>query len=574
MHAGTWQGRFTSNRGSSAARLEPRHLTCLCSRLVTANEPVGTAFAQHFGEAHTSCRVLSHVLAFNWPHTTTAATAERRQRILSLAQTEPFCPSLRTETALNRCAAIRTQLRTASLFTDPSALSLEDSVPVLQAATSWRISPCPLLLPRNQLEFFTALGPQLFSFYRALNRLYNESVKGTQPAWVADWLDQGKPEALVNYSRMKRFREALPAVIRPDVIPTQDGMVITELDSVPGGIGLTACLSQVYHDLNGSHLQCVGGRDGMVRGFASMLKSAQAQHAGCVAILVSEEAKDYRPEMTWLAAQLREQGLPVWCVEPKEIHFTEEGLNLHSDRGEEAIGLIYRFYELFDLMNIPKAELIQYAAKKNWVAVTPPYKPALEEKSAFALLHHPVLRPYWERELGEGCLLHLTTIMPRTWLLDPAPIPATATIPGLHIGGRAVSHWADLAAATQKERHFVIKPSGFSELAWGSRGVSVGHDMPQTEWADALQRALSSFHTTPYILQEFHKGRLFEMDYMDEGAHTIVRMAGRVRLSPYYFTSEGKAELAGILATVCPADKKVIHGMKDAIMVPCALQPD
>jgi len=52
-----------------------------------------------------------------------------------------------------------------------------------------------------------------------------------------------------------------------------------------------------------------------------------------------------------------------------------------------------------------------------------PYKPALEEKSAFALLHHPVLRPFWEKELGEATLLDLTTIMPQTWLLDPAPIP-------------------------------------------------------------------------------------------------------------------------------------------------------
>ncbi|MBI3357124.1 MAG: hypothetical protein HY038_10220, partial [Nitrospirae bacterium] len=278
-----------------------------------------------------------------------------------MAQIEPFCPSLPTETALDRCATIRTQLRTASLFADPSALSPEGSAAVLQAATSWRISPCPLLLSRNQLEFFTALGPQLLSFYQALNRLYNDSIKGAQPAWVANWLDQGKPEALVNYSRMKRFREALPAVIRPDVIPTQAGMVITELDSVPGGIGLTACLSHVYHDLNGGHLHFVGGRDGMVRGFATMLQSAQEQQAGCVAILVSEEAKDYRPEMSWLAAQLREQGMSAWCIEPREIRFTEEGLRLRTDSGDQPIGLIYRFYELFDLMNIPKAELIQYA---------------------------------------------------------------------------------------------------------------------------------------------------------------------------------------------------------------------
>jgi hypothetical protein len=33
-------------------------------------------------------------------------------------------------------------------------------------------------------------------------------------------------------------------------------------------------------------------------------------------------------------------------------------------------------------------------------------------------------------------------------------------------------------------------------------------------------------------------------------------------------------ELAGILATICSADKKIIHGMKDAIMVPCAVERD
>ena len=504
------------------------------------------------------------------------------QRTLSLAHPESCYPSLQAETALSRCAAIRTQLRAANLFADPSEPSPNGGVPALQAGTSWRISPCPLLLSRDQLAFFTALGPQLLSFYRALNRLYHESVKGTLPPWIAQYLDQGKPDALVTYSRMKRLRDSLPAVIRPDVIPTQDGMVITELDSVPGGIGLTAAMSHFYADLalqhsalsTGPHHELVGGREGMVRGFASMLQSAQAQQAGCLAILVSEEAKDYRPEMTWLAARLREQGMSAWCVEPRDIRFTEEGLFLKTDRGEQAVGLIYRFFELFDLPNIPKAELVQYAAKKTLVAVTPPYKPALEEKSAFALLHHPILRPYWKKELGEDCFLHLTAIMPRTWILDPATLPPTATIPGLSLGERAVSNWTDLTTATQKERHFVIKPSGFSELAWGSRGVSIGHDLSQADWTGALQKALASFRTTPYILQEFHKGRLFDMDYMDKHGQSMVHMAGRARLSPYYFVTGEKVELAGILATICPADKKVIHGMQDAIMAPCAVATD
>jgi len=482
----------------------------------------------------------------------------------------PPLSDLATSNLLHRCAIIRDQLSQAGLF--PSLPGQASASDVAETTTTWRIAVTPFSLTKDQLDFFHQLGPQLLSFYRALNRLYIDSVRGLQPAWVSGYLDQGKPEGLLSYSRMKRFRDQLPAVIRPDIIPTQDGMVITELDSVPGGIGMTACLSALYADREaGDGHSLVGGSEGMVRGFAAMLRNQIAQHTGCVAILISEEAKDYRPEMTWLAARLRAIGLDAYCVEPRHIRFTEEGLWLTSEGMDQPIALIYRFYELFDLLNIPKSELVQYAIKKDRVAVTPPYKPALEEKLAFGLLHHPALQSFWEQTLDRDVFLHLTTIMPRTWILDPAPIPPSATIPGLAIGGCAVMNWHDLATATQKERHFVIKPSGFSELAWGSRGVSVGHDMPQSEWAGAIDKALASFPQTPYILQEFHKGRLYELDYFDPVSGEMNRMSGRARLSPYYFVSGETTELAGILATICPADKKVIHGMKDAVMVPCAV---
>ena len=46
----------------------------------------------------------------------------------------------------------------------------------------------------------------------------------------------------------------------------------------------------------------------MVQGFASMLRSEQNDTPGCVAIVVSDEARDYRPEMRWLADRLSEIG--------------------------------------------------------------------------------------------------------------------------------------------------------------------------------------------------------------------------------------------------------------------------
>ena len=307
----------------------------------------------------------------------------------------------------------------------------------------------------------------------------------------------------------------------------------------------------------------------MVRGFAAMLRERMEGRTGGVAIVVSEEAQDYRPEMEWMAARLREQDLAVFCVEPDEVDFTEEGLRLARDH--RPIALLYRFFELFDLPNVPKSELIMYAAKQGRVAVTPPFKPQVEEKLAFALFHHPALTAFWQADLGEDTYAILSRLLPKTWVLDPRPLPPAAVIPGLELGGRAIADWRDLSHATQKGRRYVIKPSGFSPLAWGSRGVSVGHDLPQSEWAAVIDQALASFQTTPHILQEFHKGRQFELSYYNEQAQDIMLMAGRARLSPYYFVIDGKAELAGILATVCPPDKKLIHGMKDAIMVPCAL---
>jgi hypothetical protein len=499
---------------------------------------------------------------------------------LALAQHSP--QPLNTDEARRRCLAIRDDLVHAGVYGSAESPDGGESTGSSMLPPRFRVAPSPFLLSPSEVALFQHLGQDLLAFYRALNRLYQESARGLQPAWVAGYLDQGKPESLVAYGRMNRFRNLIPSIIRPDIIPTTDGMVITELDSVPGGIGLTGCLTRAYDNLTAGcptpvppseRSPLIAGRDGMLQGFAAMSRAQQGDQEGCLAIVVSDEAKEYRPEMDWLAQRLREIGCQAFCVEPRAVQFSEEGLFLQDPDGPRRIGLLYRFFELFDLKNIPKAELVMYAAKKGQVAVTPPYKAALEEKLAFALFHHPELTPFWNQALTTETCENLRRLLPKTWILDPQPVPPTAIIPNLAVGGRALSDFRRLAHSSQKERQLVLKPSGFSELAWGSRGVSIGHDLPQVEWAAALDRALQAFPTTPYVLQEFHKGRLFESAYLDERTETVVPMSGRARLSPYYFVVGDKAELGGILATLCPANKKIIHGMVDAVMAPCAMGP-
>jgi hypothetical protein len=113
-----------------------------------------------------------------------------------------------------------------------------------------------------------------------------------------------------------------------------------------------------------------------------------------------------------------------------------------------------------------------------------------------------------------------------------------------------------------------LKISGFSPLGWGSRGISLGADLPHAEWQRTIDHALATFESSPTIMQRFHKGRLFEQQYWEAGSGKLKTMKGRIRLCPYYFVETDRIKLRGALATIAPADKKFLHGMRDAILAP------
>lgn len=401
----------------------------------------------------------------------------------------------------------------------------------LFAGREWRVAAEPFAVSPAQAEELEKLGFRLRKFVEASNLLYRLSVSGKQPAWVAALLDRGKPRELVELARSKALAARVPRVIRPDLILTEDGFAISELDSVPGGIGLTAWLNEVYAS---EGFEVLGGR-GMDEGFRSLV--------GEGTIAISREASDYRPEMEWMASRV---GARV-----------AEAENFDA----AANAKVYRFFELFDLANIPGAMALLRLASEGLCELTPPPKPWLEEKLWFALFWLRPLASFWRRELGDRHFSELRKIIPQTWLMDPEPLPAHAVYPGLEI-----QSWEELKKFSQRERELVLKVSGFSEMAWGARSVKVGQDLSHEDWAKAVDEALRDWPVRPWILQRFRHARAVEMDYAAGGE--MVRMKGKVRLCPYYFCGERETKLGGVLATICPADKKLLHGMRDAVLAP------
>ena len=436
-----------------------------------------------------------------------------------------------------------------------AATFIRDSLPPggLFAGLNWRISPVPFPLDKNLAKEIESLGRVLLQFYRAVNLLYRWSVEGKQPDWVARWLDLGKPAELVALQRATAFKNEVPRVIRPDILLTENGFSITELDSVPGGIGLTAWLNQTYSkpEIRNLELEILGGAEGMLRGFETIFGDAKMVH-----IVVSEEAATYRPEMEWLAAQV--QGSKFKVQSPTFENFAD---------GDA----VYRFFELFDLPNVPNSRKIFELAADGKIRLTPPPKPLFEEKMLFALLWNWNLRDFWRQELGESFFARLKKIVPYTWLVDPAQLPPHAAIPELNL-----TDWRQLKTFSQRERELILKVSGFSEHAWGARGVYLGSDLSHQEWSATVNRAIKDYPYSPFVLQRYEKPNAVEAEWFDFEKSAVVPMKGRARLCPYYFVAgEGDAarpQLCGVLTTIVPADKKIVHGMADAIVSPCACE--
>src|SRR5437773_8321356 len=166
----------------------------------------------------------------------------------------------------------------------------------LFAEKEWLLSPNAFPIDRKSLPDLEQLGHRLFVFQRACNQLYQLSVKGKQPEWVAQYLDAGKPKELIEFSPRKETRDDLPRVIRPDLILTEKGYIIAEIDSVPGGIGLTGWLNQTYSSFGN---QIIGGGNGMLEGFRAVVPNGAD-------IVISQESATYRPEMELLAARLNQ----------------------------------------------------------------------------------------------------------------------------------------------------------------------------------------------------------------------------------------------------------------------------
>ena len=443
----------------------------------------------------------------------------------------------------------------------------------LFAGKSWVVSPEAFPLDEKQLNTIREIGPALAAFQLAVERLYRRASEGRrmlrngdlEAGWVCDYLDRGKPDALIGHGQHAALKNLLPAVIRPDLLLTEDGFCLTEIDAVPGGIGLTGFLNELYRKDG----DVVESEDQIPEAFfRALTENIDSYQNPFVALVVSDEAETYRPEMEWLAGCLQRKGRRVFVFHPDEIMVLGETVCASLAGNPEKVDVLYRFWELFDLPDFAWGEGLMRAVEAGTIKVTPPIKHYQEEKLNLGLLHHPKLKPFWDENLPKKLKRLLFDIVPESWVVDPAPVPANAFLHAPSVGGNPISSWDELGSGSQKERNLILKVSGYHETAWGARSVVLGNDVSRESWTVALRTAMREGMENLHVLQRFHKPKRVKHPIFTDSEESRM-MDGRVRICPFFFaTGQDDYSLEGILVTVCPADKKIIHGMSEATLLP------
>jgi len=342
------------------------------------------------------------------------------------------------------------------------------------------------------------LGVELSAFMTAADELYHTDEE------AAALLDRGKPEIF------RRERAAKQPFIRPDLIITEDGFAVCEIETSPFGLGLAYALNTAYR---------AEGHETIVNGELAHHLDSVLPDSG--SLVYSDKTKAYAGQLGYLEERLFSANGRDWALR-EAAEAAEEG----GTSGEA----IYRAFYLHEYGTDPAVrELIEQgeAAEGDW---TPSLTPHLEEKALMALLWDDRWEAYFRRELGDAGYKYLQSVIPPTWIVGEEE-HFTPGLPG------GVSDVEDIAGLPRPQRALVLKSSGYDRHGSWAESVELLHTKSQVEAGRLLVEAAARDDSLQ-IVQEFRRGTKIPMTYTENGTTRTDEV--RVRLTPYVDPTTGR----------------------------------
>lgn len=371
----------------------------------------------------------------------------------------------------------------------------------------FRISPQPFFLTQIQAREIMAIGKDIVAFFQAVDELYKTESE------ERDLLNRGKPEIF------QRDREARYLFVRPDLILTDTGFIVCEIETSPFGLALAELLNRGY--IQAGFDTIVGNNT-----FSDYIR-ANTPEKGI--IVYSQNTASYSGQMNFLANEV----------------FSGKGRRWQAERAEFVVGMeeetegtaVYRAFYQHEYLE----DLFVYSIMDDYMTndikggLLPSFTPHLEEKAILACVWDSRWEDFLVKRLGQAAFRHLREVVPPTWIVGEEQHFAFAV---------------DLSLLPRSKRPWVLKKSGFGSGSSWSEGVNFLHKKPAFKARAALLAARSDAESL-YIIQQFKRGRIFDVSYEDnQGA--VMPMKARFRLLPYFSMARGcEGQLIAIKATGC-----------------------
>lgn len=369
------------------------------------------------------------------------------------------------------------------------------------SASPFLVSPEPLVLPQKTIQEIVDFGRSLAKYYAYLQR-----ERGDQPDFF---------------------------FLRPDIILTDDGWQVCEVETSIFGFALSLFLSSHYE----SDFLVVGSAEKGLSVFIDKWLQRWGEDTGN--FVYSGHTKKFVGQLQYLSELLKR----------KSIDFS-----VLSVENPESIPLpAYRCFYTFESQLDP--------AVRNFMREN---KRRLPRFGNFYEGKEPLVYLWKEGEIpgGSGLTIDdwhlLRRHMVPTWKLTEV-VPRGFSLP--------IREWSEIARLPKSERRFVVKRVGAHPDASWAKSVHFLDEMSH-DAALRLLLKLAKEKSAWWVIQPIIEGAKFTQTYVNFAANSVESLSGRVRLTPYFDFQTG--ELLCAKATI-RAHTRYIHGATDSINTVVAL---
>mgnify|MGYP006416247299 CR=1 FL=1 len=316
-------------------------------------------------------------------------------------------------------------------------------------------------------------------------------------------------------------------LFRPDILITEDGLKVCEIETQPFGFALSIFLQNSYQDWE----DLLGLKvSEIMKRFVSFWEKKTGGNEGI--FIYSEHTERFKGQLIYLSKMLNKNGGDFSVKAISEIK--------NSDYKKYFYRAFYSYEHLLD------DDVKKFTSNKP--NIYPNIDKYFEGKYLMAdYFSDKKLR----KKLTKKTLKILDKLFFPTWFIKGKP-PKDFPV--------EIKNWEDLASIPRSKRRFVVKMAGNHPGASWAKSITFLHKKSKVQVKQLFKSILKD--DDKWIIQPFLGNKKITITYAKEDFSELSLLKGRIRLTPYYEYKTG--DVLNVKSTI-RKNTLLIHAASDSI---------